>query len=78
MITIYSPGKYASVHASEEYIKGNKESEIRNAKIARVLYLNKSMEQFGGEFKRVDSLYRDAGIRYAYEMLEQGFKFKYY
>ena len=78
MITIYSPGKYASVHAPEEYIKGNRESEIRNAKIARVLYLNKSIEQFGSGFKRVDSLCRDAGIRYAYEMSEQGFKFILY
>lgn len=78
MITIYSSGKYASVHAPEEYIKGNKELEIRNAKIARVLYLNKSMEQFGSEFKRVDSLCRDVGIRYAYEMSEQGFKFILY
>ena len=78
MITIYSPGKYASVYAPEEYIKGNKESEIRNARIARVLYLNKSIEQFGSGFKRVDSLCRDAGIRYTYEMSEQGFKFILY
>lgn len=78
MITVYSPGKYASCYKPEEYIKGNKESEIRNAIITKVLYLNKSIEQFGSGFKRVDSLCKDAGIRYAYEMLEHGFKFILY
>ena len=31
MITIYSPGEYASKYKPEEYIKDNIESEIRNA-----------------------------------------------
>ena len=75
MVTIYSPGKYASGHKPEEYIKGHYESVIRNAAIAKVLYLNKSIEQFGSGFKRIDSLCRDAGIRYAYQDDEQEFKF---
>jgi ATP-dependent DNA helicase RecG len=61
MITIYSPGDYASVHKPEEYIKGNYESEIRNSLIAKMLFLNKSIEQFGSGFKRIDSLCKDAG-----------------
>ena len=63
MITVYSPGEYASKHKPEEYIKGNIESEIRNVTIAKELYLNRSIEQFGSGFKRIDSLCRDAGIR---------------
>ena len=48
MITIYSPGEYASNHKPEDYMKGNYESVIRDATIAKILYLNKSIEQFGG------------------------------
>lgn len=51
---------------------------IRNAAIAKVLYLNKSIEQFGSGFKRINSLCQDAGIRYAYQDDEQGFKFILY
>jgi len=78
MITIYSPGDYASRHKPEEYIKGNVESEIRNATIAKILYLSKYIEQFGSGFKRVDSLCKDSGIKYAYENKENGFKFIIY
>ena len=75
MITVYSPGEYASKYQPEEYIKGNVESEIRNATISKILYLNKSIEQFGSGFKRINSLCKDAGIKYSYENKENGFKF---
>ncbi len=78
MITIYSPGEYASSHQPEEYIKGNFESVIRNATIAKILYLNKTIEQFGSGFKRIGSLCRDAGIRFSYEGDKLGFKFILY
>lgn len=78
MITIYSPGKYASDHKPEEYMKGNYESVIRNAAISKILYLNKSIEQFGSGFKRIHSLCKDAGIRFAYESDDLGFKFILY
>lgn len=75
MITIYSPGEYASKHTPEEYIRGNVESEVRNASIAKILYLNKSIEQFGSGFKRIHSLCTDADIKYSYENTKNGFKF---
>ena len=78
MVTFYSPGGYASSHKPEEYIAGNKESVIRNATIAKVLYLNKSIEQFGSGFKRIDKLCKEAGIHYTYENDEYGFKFIIY
>lgn len=74
-ITIYNPGEYASKHKPEEYIKGNIESEIRNPLIAKILYLNKSIEQFGSGFKRINSLCRDAKIKYSYQNSQNGFKF---
>ena len=77
-ITIYNPGKYASNHKPEEYMKGNYESVIRNATIAKILYLNKSIEQFGSGFKRINSLCKDAGIHFSYESDELGFKFVIY
>ena len=46
MVTVYSPGEYANKHKPEEYIKDNIESGIRNATIAKILYLSKSIEQF--------------------------------
>lgn len=78
MITIYSPGNYASKHKPEDYIKGNVESEIRNATISKILYLSKYIEQFGSGFKRIDSLCKDSKIKYAYENKENGFKFIIY
>lgn len=74
MITIYSPGSYASSYTPEEYVKKNMPSSIRNATIAKILYLNHSIEQFGSGFKRIDSLCKDAGVRYSYESIEDGFK----
>ena len=78
MITIYSPGEYASNHKPEDYMKSNYESVIRNATIAKILYLNKSTEQFGSGFKRINSLCKDAGIRFSYESDAFGFKFILY
>ncbi len=46
MISNYNPGEYASKYKPKKYIKSNIESEIRNTKIARILYQNKSIEQF--------------------------------
>ena len=75
MISIYSPGTYASEFSPEEYIQGNHESAIRNKTISKVLYLNKSIEQFGSGFKRIDSLCKDAHVKYTYESGKIGFKF---
>ena len=77
-ITIYSPGAYASSHKPEEYIKGEFESAIRNATIAKILYLSKSIEQFESGFKRINSLCKDAGVGFSYESNELGFKFILY
>lgn len=78
MITIYSPGSYASSFKPEEYIKKNIQSSIRNSGIAKILYINNSIEQFGSGFKRIHSLCKDAGVTYAYEASETGFMFILY
>ena len=78
MVTVYSPGEYASNHSPDDYIKGNFESEIRNATISKILYLNGSIEQFGSGFKRINSLCRDSGIKFSYENTKNGFKFIIY
>lgn len=74
-VTIYSPGIYASSHKPEEYIKKNLQSSIRNEKIAKLLFLSKSIEQFGSGFKRINSLCKDAKIKFSYETDESGFTF---
>ncbi|SFV01803.1 RNA-binding domain-containing protein [Butyrivibrio sp. INlla21] len=74
-ITIYSPGDYASEHRPEDYVKRNVESELRNPNIAKILYLTKSIEKFGSGFKRINSLCKDAGVKYSYERTGNGFKF---
>lgn len=72
-ITIYSPGRYASNFSPEEYVRNGHESVIRNKKIAKMLYLSRTIEQFGSGFKRIDSLCRDAHIEYSYEESPNGF-----
>lgn len=74
-VTIYSPGSFASTYSPEDYINKNLQSSIRNAAIAKILYLNKSIEQFGSGFKRIHSLCKDAGIKYSYEFSDNGFTF---
>ena len=78
MITIYSQGAYASQHKPEEYIDGNYESEIRNPLISKILFLSKSIEQFGSGFKRINNLCKSEGIKYSYESSNNGFKFIIY
>jgi ATP-dependent DNA helicase RecG len=74
-ITVYSPGTYASNYKPEAYVAQNLQSAIRNATIAKILYLNKSIEQFGSGFKRINSLCKDAKIKYSYQISESGFTF---
>ena len=40
--------------------------------------MNKSTEQFGGGFKRIHGLCKDAGVKYSYENTANGFKFIIY
>ncbi len=77
-ITIYSPGSYASSFMPEDYVKYDLQSSIRNETISKILYLNNSIEQFGSGFKRIDSLCKDANIKYSYEATEIGFKLIFY
>ena len=77
-VTIYSSGSFASTYSPEDYINKDIQSSIRNAVISKVLYLNKSIEQFGSGFKRIDSLCRDTKIKYSYELSENGFIFIFY
>ena len=73
-IAIYNPGTYASSNSPKEYVKKSIPSVLRNELIAKILYLDKSIEQFGSGFKRIDSLCKNAGIKYGYENLDNGFK----
>lgn len=77
-ITIYSPGTYASSFKPEDYVSKNLQSSIRNAVISKILYLNKSIEQFGSGFKRINSLCKDAKIKYSYDVSDEGFTFIIY
>lgn len=73
-VTFYNPGSYASSNSPKEYVRKNLPSSLRNELIAKALYLDKSIEQFGSGFKRIDGFCRDAGIKYGYEELDNGFK----
>ena len=64
-----------TVYKPEEYIKKNLQSSIRNEKIAKLLFLSKSIEQFGSGFKRINSLCKDANIKFSYETDELGVTF---
>ena len=73
-VTFYNPGSYASTNSPKEYVRKNLPSSLRNELIAKILYLDKSIEQFGSGFKRIDGFCKDAGIKYGYEELDNGFK----
>jgi len=75
---MYEDNVFNLMQIAEEYIKGNYESEIRNPVIAKMLFLSKSIEQFGSGFKRIDSLCKDSGVEYSYECGSNGFKFILY
>lgn len=77
-ITVYSPGTFASTYSPEDYISKNLPSSIRNVSISKILYLNKSIEQFGSGFKRINSLCKDANVKYSYEISENGFTFVFF
>lgn len=77
-ITIYSLGTYASSFKPEDYVSKNLQSSIRNAVISKILYLNKSIEQFGSGFKCINSLCKDAKIKYSYDVSDEGFTFIIY
>ena len=77
-ITIYSPGPYASNYKPEDYANRNLPSVIRNSTISKILYLNKTIEQFGSGFKRISSLCKDAKIKFSYETSDVGFTFVIY
>ena len=77
-VAIYNPGTYASTNSPKEYVRKSIPSVLRNEQIAKALYLDKSMEQFGSGFKRIDSYCKDAGIKYSYENMDNGFKFIIY
>lgn len=77
-VTVYSPGTYASSYKPEEYIRRDLPSVIRNETISKILFLYKAIEQFGSGFKRIDSLCKDAHVKYSYEISEGGFSFVFY
>jgi len=56
----------------DEYVKKNVYSSLRNAIISKLLYINKSIEKFGSGFERIDSLCKDAGLKYSYDFLKMG------
>ena len=78
MITVYNPGSFASSNTPKDYIRKNLPSVMRNRLIAKTLYLSKDIESFGSGFKRIDSYCRDAGVKYSYVEMGNGFKFVLY
>ncbi|TDP56377.1 RNA-binding domain-containing protein [Aminicella lysinilytica] len=75
MIAVYNPGGFANVNTPQDYIEKNLPSVIRNRLIAKALYLSKDIESFGSGFKRINSFCNDAGLKYTYEKMDNGFKF---
>lgn len=46
--------------------------QIRNPKIARILYYSKDIESFGTGLKRIADACETAGIRYGFQKRNQG------
>lgn len=51
MLRMVGFGDNAGSYSPEDYINKNLQSSIRDATTAKILYLNKAIEQFGSGFK---------------------------
>jgi len=72
-IEIFSPGKYASDIAPEDYAKGGDRPVHRNALISNILYYSDDMETFATGFSRIKNACERGECEAGYEKKKNGF-----
>ena len=77
-VEIYNPGRFPEGYTPEDYIHNNERPVRRNPVIAQTLYLAKQIENFGTGLRRIAKYCTDAGIRYEFQNLHDGFVVIFY
>lgn len=77
-VEIYNPGRFPEGYTPEDYIHSNERPVRRNPIIAQTLYLAKQIENFGTGLRRIAKYCTEAGIRYEFQNLRDGFVVIFY
>lgn len=77
-VEIYNPGAFPDGYDPEFFIEQPSRPIRRNPMIARTLYYSKDIESFGTGLKRIAEVCEEAGVRYEFQKLKNGFVVCFY
>ena len=77
-VEIYNPGTFPDGYDPQYFIEQPARPIRRNPLIARTLYYSKDIESFGTGLKRIADVCDDAGVRYEFQKLKNGFVVCFY
>lgn len=77
-VEIYNPGAFPEGYDPQYFIDKPSRPIRRNPKIARTLYYSKDIESFGTGLKRISEVCDEAGVKYEFQKLRDGFVVCFY
>ena len=77
-VEIYNPGAFPEGYDPQYFIEKPSRPIRRNPKIARTLYYSKDIESFGTGLKRIAEVCDDAGVKYEFQKVKDGFVVCFY
>ena len=77
-VEIYNPGAFPDGYDPQYFIEQPTRAIRRNPLIARMLYYSKDVEGFGTGLKRIADVCEEAGVRYEFQKLKNGFVVCFY
>lgn len=77
-VEIYNPGAFPDGYDPQFFIEQPSRPIRRNPKIARTLYYSKDIESFGTGLKRIAEVCEEAGVKYEFQKLKDGFVVCFY
>ena len=77
-VEIYNPGAFPDGYDPQYFIEQPSRPIRRNPLIARTLYYSKDIESFGTGLKRIADVCEEAGVKYEFQKLRNGFVVCFY
>ena len=77
-VEIYNPGAFPDGYEPQYFIEQPSRPIRRNPLIARTLYYSKDIESFGTGLKRIAEACEEAGVKYEFQKLRNGFVVCFY
>ena len=77
-VEIYNPGAFPDGYDPQYFIEQLARPIRRNPLIARTLYYSKDIESFGTGLKRIADVCEEAGVKYEFQKLRNGFVVCFY